>query len=77
MRLNKIIIIQPELIIYLIREPSVLSLIYPEPGMFGFPDFLIYVPTEINSKTTDYTSIYNFTVQNLYSTTQSHVSGVT
>ena len=54
-----------------------LSLIYPEPGMFGFPDFLIYVPTEINSKTTDYTSIYNFTVKILYSTTQCHVRGVT
>lgn len=25
-----------------------LSLIYPEPGMSGFPDFLIYVPTERN-----------------------------
>lgn len=31
-----------------------LSLIYPEPGMSGFPDFLIYVPTERNKKTAYY-----------------------
>ena len=67
---------------YLIREPSVLSLIYPEPGMFGFPDFLIYVPTEVNSEKQIYlyiygTCIYILIIKILYSTTQSHVRSVT
>jgi len=50
----------------------VLSSIYPEPGMSGFLDSLIYVPTDRNEEP-DYV-VFRVSTANLWPTTHARVS---